>query len=87
MILLLGCHVVGRERKLGKALCAALEVCKESLVIRLYRVYTMLVPDLESQSPKWTSTVSTTCEDVASKGRTVRMRRSVLIDTKNDEEP
>ena len=28
-------------------------------MIRLYRVYTMLVPDLESQSPKWTSTVST----------------------------
>ena len=37
LILLLGCHVVGRERKLGKAVCAALEVCKESLVIRLYK--------------------------------------------------
>ena len=31
----------------------------ESLVIRLYKVYTMLMPGLESQSPEWTSTVST----------------------------
>ena len=76
----------GGKRETREGLSTALEVCKESLVIRLYKVNTMLVPGLESQSPKWTSTVSPTCEDVANKGRTVRMRESAVIDTKNGEE-
>ena len=58
LILLYGCHVKWGKGKLEKTKCYIV-VCKESLMIRLYRVYTMLVPDLESQSPKWTSTVST----------------------------
>ena len=60
----------------------------ESLVIRLYKVYTMLMPGLESQSPEWTSTVSTImrrCGD--DDEETVRMRGSVMVNTKNGEEP